>query len=216
VTLFETVRFWAYRKVNQFRLTGLREAWDKVVLDYALSVTSQFPAHLPFSEVRTVARSVAKWAWTKYLGVGHGKNRGILQLQDEPLALGEKQGQGADYVNRNRRAATEKLILQVIHELVARGEEVTQGSIARRAGISQQAISKHYRHLLPGQAAGGVRVHDNTHEIPVADWARDTVRNNIQAVGYNRVPGDFCRPTSHRGATERVHYSPVRNIVYKC
>jgi hypothetical protein len=82
---------------------------------------------------------------------------------------------------------------------------VTQGSIAKRAGVSQQAISKHYRHLLPGHAAGSVRVHDNAHEIPVADWARDTVRNNVQAVGYKKVPGDFCRPTSHRGATERVH-----------
>jgi len=76
VTTFDRLRRWAYDNVAEYASAG-RAEWEKVVSDRASriaddvrgeeelapAITHAFNA----SEVRAIARSVAKWVWEKYI-----------------------------------------------------------------------------------------------------------------------------------------------------
>lgn len=62
VSLFDSLRAWAYRA----RLEYSRfEAFSEACLGHAQALNT-FAAPLPFSEVRSTARSVAKWVWANF------------------------------------------------------------------------------------------------------------------------------------------------------
>jgi hypothetical protein len=65
-SLFDSLRSWAYRWVNDYRDGGL-ERWHTAVLAQAEKLNS-FIDPLPHSEIRATARSVAKWTWKYYDG----------------------------------------------------------------------------------------------------------------------------------------------------
>lgn len=59
VTLFDSLRFWAYRerlKHNNF------DTWLQVCLRHAQTLNN-FQSPLPYSEIVSTAKSVAKWTW---------------------------------------------------------------------------------------------------------------------------------------------------------
>lgn len=59
VSLFDGLRYWAYRARLGYDDYA---AWLRACLNHA-SVLNVFPCPLPHSEVRSTARSVAKWTW---------------------------------------------------------------------------------------------------------------------------------------------------------
>lgn len=71
IACFDLTRHWAYRAVKPHRAAPFKD-WDKAVLRYALALNNDRIANtfthgpLPFVEVTYLARSVAKWVWTKY------------------------------------------------------------------------------------------------------------------------------------------------------
>ena len=66
VSLFDSLRAWAYRA----RLEYSRfEAFSEACLGHAQALNT-FAAPLPFSEVRSTARSVAKWTWANISSAG--------------------------------------------------------------------------------------------------------------------------------------------------
>ena len=66
VTLFDGLRAWAYRSR---RLYSRFEAFSEACL-YQAQGLNVFAAPLPFSEVRSTARSVAKWTWANISSAG--------------------------------------------------------------------------------------------------------------------------------------------------
>lgn len=69
VTVFDDLRTWAYREVRNFKADGRSfQAWDARCLEVANAYNRQFPRALGISEVRAIAKSVAKWTW-KYFSV---------------------------------------------------------------------------------------------------------------------------------------------------
>jgi Replicase family/Primase C terminal 1 (PriCT-1) len=68
IELFDKTRYWAYRWVQDFRAaTKTQEQWRAAVLQQCESLNT-FATPLLAAEVRAVARSIAKWTWTKYTG----------------------------------------------------------------------------------------------------------------------------------------------------
>ena len=67
-TLFEVVRLWAYREVLAYRLAGKKDAWMKAVLKRCEDENLTFSPALPYSEIRSTAKSISKWVWDKYNG----------------------------------------------------------------------------------------------------------------------------------------------------
>lgn len=67
--LFERLRRWAYRTVDQFRVGGMPfEAWHKAVLGKAEDYNGGFNDPLMVPEVKATAKSIANWTWTRYIG----------------------------------------------------------------------------------------------------------------------------------------------------
>jgi len=62
VTIFDELRAIAYREVRLFKRDGSAfDAWFDRCLNLALALNLQFPSTLSLSEVRSIAKSVAKW-----------------------------------------------------------------------------------------------------------------------------------------------------------
>ncbi len=63
VVLFDKARKWAYGSIAVFWRPGGFENWHQAVLAHLESLNGQFPAPLPFSEIKATAKSIARWTW---------------------------------------------------------------------------------------------------------------------------------------------------------
>lgn len=63
--VFDKLRKWAYTAIRQYREAGSRDAWNKAVLGRAEALNEYSPP-LPFSEVKAIAKSVAKYCWQTF------------------------------------------------------------------------------------------------------------------------------------------------------
>ena len=67
VTVFDFVRQWAYKKVREFKgQQGGFVYWQKAVYDRCTARNADFGNPMDHREVYHVARSVAKWTWTRF------------------------------------------------------------------------------------------------------------------------------------------------------
>src|SRR5262245_63983896 len=67
VTVFDELRALAYREVLKFKRDGASfEAWFARCQQVAMGINLQFPRALKLSEVRSIAKSVAKWTWRHF------------------------------------------------------------------------------------------------------------------------------------------------------
>jgi hypothetical protein len=64
--LFDSLRTWAYRWVDEYRSNGF-SSWQAAIMDRTEKLNI-FTDPLPLSEIRATARSVAKWTWQHYDG----------------------------------------------------------------------------------------------------------------------------------------------------
>ncbi|MGJ7520233.1 replication initiation protein [Variovorax sp. LT1P1] len=62
-TLFDELSRWAYRSVRLYWRAGGEDRWRDAVRDQADAMNAGFPEPLHDSEVRGLARSVARWVW---------------------------------------------------------------------------------------------------------------------------------------------------------
>lgn len=67
VALFDNVRKWSYTEIRLFRGPGRKhfEVWAAHVLHQVETRNGDFREPLPFSEVKAIAKSVAKWTWAQ-------------------------------------------------------------------------------------------------------------------------------------------------------
>lgn len=91
VTLFDNLRAWAYRSRLQY--SGF-EAFSEACLAHAEGLNA-FTAPLPFSEVKSTARSVAKWSWVHITPAGFSevqRKRQVRMVAKRQTALLDIQG----------------------------------------------------------------------------------------------------------------------------
>lgn len=131
--LFTQLRFWSYSAVHEY--TAL-DAWHEVTRKQAEEL-NVFAAPLEPSEVRAIARSVAKWTWTK-LGSDPRTRKAFIDRQRF------KQTKQAE----KKRAVTTTQVVIAIAKLRSEGKRVSKSAVAREIGCSQQNLSKHYSHLF--------------------------------------------------------------------
>lgn len=133
-TLFDSLRSWAYRWVNEYRNAGV-DAWHTAVMAKAEKLNI-FKEPLPLSEIRSTARSVAKWTWKHYEGRMSASSLAAEGLTPEAFSLVQsnlgKLGnlkRWGDSTDKRAQAA----------EMKAAG--MTQKEIAAELGVSQGSIS---------------------------------------------------------------------------
>ncbi len=66
VMIFEELRAIAYREVRKFQEQIGFDAWHNRCMTLALALNLQFPKALPLSEIRAIAKSVARWTWKHF------------------------------------------------------------------------------------------------------------------------------------------------------
>jgi hypothetical protein len=150
-TLFDELRWWAYKHVCGARDSGGFERW----LERCISAgdhLNTFNTPLSYSEIKATAKSVAKWTWDFYTGSGGGKNRGrdaknIEKWQGE-LDLRDKQALSAQSTNEQRKQSTEQKIKAAIANLKACDKRVTQAAVSRISGVHKVTISRDYKLLF--------------------------------------------------------------------
>lgn len=67
VALFDKSRFYAYSIVDSFRSESTFELFKQAVFNKTEDLNQIFEVPLPYSEVKSTAKSIAKWTW-KYYG----------------------------------------------------------------------------------------------------------------------------------------------------
>ena len=153
--LFHRTRFWAYDNVHHYRdvLKGQYNDWMNMTLEHCDQFNS-FNQNLPYSEVKSTAKSVGKWCWTKYFvqpRIRRGAMADMFSGSQLELDLKARQRLAARRSAEIKRSRTEENIIQAIGQLTAQGKKVSAAAIARLSGISRQALYKHYPQLLPSK-----------------------------------------------------------------
>ena len=67
--LFDRLRYYAYQHVEMYREDASFDAWSRHLEDKVGNFNQAFEAPLDYREIRPIARSVARWTWTKYTGL---------------------------------------------------------------------------------------------------------------------------------------------------
>ena len=150
--LFHRTRFWAYDSVNYYRdvLKIPYSEWMGMTLNRCEQFNS-FDPDLPYGEVKSTAKSVGKWVWTKYFvqpKIRRGAMADMFEGCQLELDLKAKQRLAARRTNQMRRSNTENRIIEAIGQLTAQGKRCSKAAVARLVGVRREVISRHYRHLI--------------------------------------------------------------------
>lgn len=156
-SLFESMRRWAPVAVRTFDDFN---AWLGCALEKAGELNELFPTPLPTSEVRSVARSVARYTWDHKAG-SHRRSRrwrtgklGMAPLSshlepDERIkAKRARHAIGGHTVSAARRTNTEARIQREIEALRTEFYRPTITEVAERLDMSREHIGRRYGHLF--------------------------------------------------------------------
>lgn len=78
VETFDRLRFWAYKWLNDYKAKRNFDDWDKAIFNRCKQI-NDYNYPLPESEIKAIAKSVAKWTWQKYNGKMDDKDFSKLQ-----------------------------------------------------------------------------------------------------------------------------------------
>ncbi|MDD5389824.1 MAG: replication initiation protein [Gallionellaceae bacterium] len=147
--IFDTARKLAYSMVFKYEPTDFRKAVFEECL--RANETHHMPL-LPVKEIRTIAKSISDYC-LKNKNKLDGKNRGILNFEEQAKRYGgeeleqaeikERQKQGALYTAQTKANNTKQKIEQAIFELVKQGKKATQQEIATYTCLSLRTINNY-------------------------------------------------------------------------
>ncbi|BCX89989.1 plasmid replicase (plasmid) [Methylomarinovum tepidoasis] len=128
VTLFDRLRYWAYRNVLEYKKEGGLDGWNawlSACNTRALTFNGDFAAPLDGREVWWVAKSVAKWVWQRF---SLEKRQELIQRTHTPEQQARRGRKGGKKSGEVRRAMSE--------------EKRASARLMRAQGMSYRAIAK--------------------------------------------------------------------------
>jgi len=136
VTMFDSVRFWAYRHVLEFQSVTM---FGKAVVSQCELINSGFRHPLPFSEIKSTAKSITKWVWSRRFDfTGRRVNRGAYGCTRKEAGL---------VTAEIRRNVTKAKIEDAIRKMAAAGSGLTHAAIALECGISTKTVQRHMKQI---------------------------------------------------------------------
>lgn len=133
VTLFDSLRKWAYKAIRQYWGGGLDgwNAWVSAVNSKGLIYNADFQHPLEGREVWHIAASVAKWSWRNLSAEGFSQWQ-AAQGRKGGLAGGKK-GMLSRWGNNEDKQASARLM---------RASGMTMQAIANELGVSKGIVHK--------------------------------------------------------------------------
>ena len=149
VGLFTEARFWAYKAIRDYWAPNGYSRWLEAVLGHVEALNGRFPAPLPYSEVKAIAKSIAKWTWQRITPIGL---RELIEETHTPEKQRERgkratnqleiAGLGGKASGEARRAAREDLRATA---RLMRAQGMTQRQIATALGVTCRSVSSWLR-----------------------------------------------------------------------
>jgi len=130
VTLFDETRHWAYKAIRDYWAPGGLDRWQKAVLGRLEALNAQFPAPLPFSEVRAIAKSISRWTWRKITPQGMQQIIERTHKTEQQRERGKRSGE-VRRASREQERATARL-------LAAQGQSVRE--IGAKLGVPKSTV----------------------------------------------------------------------------
>jgi len=137
VTMFDSVRAWAYRHVLEFPSFNL---FSNAVISQCELINAEFDIPLPYSEVKSTSKSVTKWVWKRRFDFKCSKvvNRG---------AYGCSRKEAGGITAELRRNATRAKIESAIQDIAASGQVPTHALIASICSVSTKTVQRHMKQM---------------------------------------------------------------------
>jgi transposase-like protein len=126
-TLFDTLRFWAYKAIRDYWKPGGYGSWEEALRTQASSVNDFSPA-LPLTEVTQIARSVARWTWRHTTPEG-------LQEKIEKTHTPELQK-----ARREKRTEKQNAVKEQGIELIKQGKKISE--VTEILNVSRETVSR--------------------------------------------------------------------------
>ena len=138
-SIFHQLRHWAYRNCER------ASSYESFLTECTIVASGYNTFAMPLSrtEIQGIAKSVAKWVWSRYEGSGR-PYRGVMGL-DPSLPLVERQKLSGAFVASRRKASSLDRISQTIALLRREGKKVTCSSVANRSGLGIATVKRHWR-----------------------------------------------------------------------
>ena len=64
--MFTQTRKWAYKTIREYWSPNYHDAWMNAVLAHCEAINRYFPEPLPYSEVKSIAKSIGKWTYQRF------------------------------------------------------------------------------------------------------------------------------------------------------
>jgi len=129
VSLFDDLRKWSYSAVRSHWRPGGFKAWQSATLEKAQRL-NQFAEPLPYAEVQSTAKSVAKWTWQRFTPSGFREYVERTHTSEIQAIRGKKGGIAKGRANEEKQANA-----RLMH---ANGMSARQ--IAKELGCSPQSV----------------------------------------------------------------------------
>lgn len=158
LALFDTLRYWAYGEVKAAKALGNYSTWEQAVHAHAFTLNAYIHP-LPMSEVRSTARSVARYAWRNadHLaasvlgGVKRSKVKSWNRPEMSAQEAKERMAESAHRTHAVMRNRTFDAITDAIGQLASQGNaQPTAAQIAQISGLSARTV----RRFRAGQGSG--------------------------------------------------------------
>lgn len=136
--LFDNLRHWAYRNIHKHSV----QSFSGAVLSKAEQLNVFTPA-LPFSEIKSIAKSVTKYCERNrsYFEKRYGRKIGL----NPDLDLQTKQELGAAYTNQKRTEAVLSKMNQAFNTLISQDKKITQKAVQELSGVSIATVKRHWK-----------------------------------------------------------------------
>lgn len=134
--LFERVSNWAYRAIREYWAPDYESKWQEAVLSHTEALNSQFVVPLPYSEVKSISKSIANFVSRNF------SPERFRESQAKKGAKGGKISRGGGRPTKSTLSKVERE--QLIIEKKAQG--LSNRAIAEDLNISASTVSLVIRH----------------------------------------------------------------------
>lgn len=142
VTLFDMTRRWAYRAIREYWAPNGMDRWERAVMAHLEGLNVHFATSergmLPQSDIRAIARSIARWTWKRTTPSGFCRAQAIRG------AVG-----GAKSRRPTKSGKRKPDLLMRVVALKAKG--CTNRDIAEDLGIGAATVSRYLRSVRDGK-----------------------------------------------------------------
>ena len=127
VITFEKLRLWSYRAIQQLDPADGYERWHNAVFQRCVGIQQQFREPLAMSEIRSIAKSVARWTYQRF-----SRSHVSPAFRKKQQERGRAGGQAKGMAYESKR----------IDALLLRRSGMTIKRIAEQLGVSEKSIKR--------------------------------------------------------------------------